>query len=125
MDKKQLLERNTLLRESLYREERSRFTQRREDLLRENKEMTAELASYGKTIVDGRVVPLQRKPPRQAKRPLRANRVDRKDSGRVWELLNELRTEATCATSRFNSILDRRFSELETLIEKKFPRPRR
>ena len=66
MNKAELLEENATLRRALYRPERSRFTQRRADLLRENKEMRAELAAYSLTI--------EPKPRRPIKRPLRASR---------------------------------------------------
>lgn len=98
MNKAELLAENTKLREALYREERSRFTQRRADLIRENKEMAAELASYNKAIVDGQIValrPKEKKPPYQVKRPLRASRHLRTDLERHREFVSELRTAIT------------------------------
>jgi hypothetical protein len=67
MNKAELLAENARLREQLHRPERSRFTQLRADLVRENKEMRAELASYQP--------PPAAKRPHQVKRPLRASRV--------------------------------------------------
>jgi hypothetical protein len=69
MNKAELLEENATLRRALYRPERSRFTQRRADLLEENKQMRAELASYAVEIEPER---------RQVKRKLRASRILRK-----------------------------------------------
>jgi len=66
MTKADLLAENTRLRQALYRPERSRFTQRRADLIQENREMRSELARY------------QARPPaapRQVKRKLRASRI--------------------------------------------------
>lgn len=67
MNKAELLAENTRLRVALHRPERSRFTQLRADLIRENREMAAELASYQ---------PEKEKPPRYVvKRKLRASRI--------------------------------------------------
>lgn len=67
MNKAELLAENTRLRQALHRPERSRFTQLRADLIKENREMRAELASYqGKTNT--------RSIGRKVKRPLRASR---------------------------------------------------
>lgn len=66
----ELIEENSRLRQVLHRPERSRFTQRRADLLQENREMRAELARYGPPIAERR--------PRQVKRKLRASRILRK-----------------------------------------------
>lgn len=62
----ELLAENTRLRQVLNRPERSRFTQLRADLLRENKEMAAELASYSPPI-DKTVTAV--------KRPMRSKRL--------------------------------------------------
>jgi hypothetical protein len=67
MNKAELLAENTRLRQALYRPERSRLTQLRADLMRENKEMRAELASRREPFD-------YTKRPRQVKRPLRASR---------------------------------------------------
>lgn len=67
MTKAELLAENTRLRYQLHRPERSRFTQLRADLIKENREMRAELASY-----QVKVEPVQKR--RQVKRPLRASR---------------------------------------------------
>ena len=70
MNKAELLDENATLRRALYRPERSRLTQRRADLLEENKAMRAELASKS--------VEIEPEPRRQVKRPLRASRILRK-----------------------------------------------
>jgi len=70
MTRAELLEENSRLRQALHRPERSRFTQRRADLIRENREMAAELARYQEQPAAKR--------PRQVKRPLRASRILRK-----------------------------------------------
>lgn len=75
MNKAELLEENTRLRDKLHRPERSRLTQRHADLLRENREMRQELASY-----DGPAAAARR--PRQVKRKLRASRILRR---LTWE----------------------------------------
>jgi len=67
VNKAELLAENTRLRQALHRPERSRFTQLRADLIRENREMVAELARYQGTE--------KAKRPRQVKRKLRASRV--------------------------------------------------
>lgn len=71
MNKAELLDENATLRRALYRPERSRLTQRRADLLKENKAMRAELAARSVEIEP-------QPPPRPIKRRLRASRVLRK-----------------------------------------------
>jgi hypothetical protein len=71
MNKAELLEENATLRRALYRPERSRFTQRRADLLAENKEMRDELARYA--------TPIETAPARPIKRPLRSGRLFRRE----------------------------------------------
>lgn len=66
MNKAELLEENATLRRALYRPERSRLTQRRADLIRENKEMRIELARYA--------TPIEVAPRRTLKKTLRASR---------------------------------------------------
>jgi len=75
VNKAELLDENTTLRRALGRPERSRLTQRRLDLLEENKAMRAELASYA--------VEIEPQPRRQVKRRLRASRILRRLMSRI------------------------------------------